>query len=562
MKERFDQAEIDGFAEILRLRRDIRHFRSDPVPEDVLQRLFAAAHLAPSVGLSQPWRFVVLDDRDKRRRIRESFLACRAAEAARFEGERRKKYLSLKLEGIEDAPINLCVCADLRPRGPILGTTSWPEALRWSVCCAVQNLWLMARAEGVGVGWVSIAEPQVLRDTLELPYGVEPLAYLCLGYPQKWLDRPLLAAVGWEERLPVSAVVHRDGWQDEVDAELPWEHDVSPEAQARAHRDLLAKPPGAMGRFEELHGWYVASHGAWPPPDPDKLRLVTFAADHGVTVHGVSSYASSVTAGMVRTMLAGRSAVSVLCSEERVEHEVVDVGVAGALDGLPDAPGFVSARVRAGTRDLSTEDALTADEVSRALEVGAEAARRAHADGVRGLAVGEVGIGNTTASAALLAALTDTVADQATGRGTGLDEAGRSRKAEVVARAVARVSGRDVNGVLAGVGGLEILAMAGCILEARRLRLPVVVDGFISGVAALVAERLSPGSAAGVLVSHRSAESGTQALLDALSASGPVLDLGLRMGEGTGAVLALGMLRAAVRVHQRMSPLALAGVVR
>ena len=282
MTDQFPEEQVRAFGELLRLRRDIRHFRPDPVPEALLQRLLEAAHVAPSVGLSQPWRFVRVEDGEVRQRIRSSFLACREAEASRFEGERREQYLALKLEGIVEAPLNLCVCADLRPRGPILGTTSWPEALRWSVCCAVQNLWLMARAEGVGVGWVSIAEPQVLRDSLELPYGVEPMAYLCVGYPHEWMDRPLLASLGWEQRLPLEALVHQDAWQEEVDARLPWEAEQEVAQLAAAHRDALAKPPGSLGQLEDVHGWYVACRGEWPHAGPGGVgdRLAR-RVDHG-----------------------------------------------------------------------------------------------------------------------------------------------------------------------------------------------------------------------------------------------------------------------------------------
>lgn len=202
--------------ELFALRRDVRHF--DPnreVSPNALRIILEAAHLAPSVGLSQPWRFVIVRDRARRTRIRESFLACRAREADRFSATRKEQYLALTLEGILEAPINLCIAADLRPGSEAtLGTTSQPETLRASVVCAVQNLWLAARAEGLGVGWVSILEPHVLRSELRLPERVEPVAYLCVGYPARPYARPMLEETGWKQGVPLESLVHDEIFVD------------------------------------------------------------------------------------------------------------------------------------------------------------------------------------------------------------------------------------------------------------------------------------------------------------------------------------------------------------
>ncbi|HVK74700.1 MAG TPA: 5,6-dimethylbenzimidazole synthase [Kofleriaceae bacterium] len=214
--ECFDEPARRAVYDAIALRRDVRHFRPDAdLDEEVLTRLLAAAHAAPSVGLSQRWRFVVVRDRARRARIRDSFLRVRAQEAERFEPERRAAYLALRLEGIVDAPVNVCVAVDERDRGPILGTTAQPETVRASAYGAVQNLWLAARAEGIGVGWVSIVEPAVLRDELGLPVGVEPVAYLCVGRPVAFRQRSMLEEAGWGRRLPLEAVVHRERFVDE-----------------------------------------------------------------------------------------------------------------------------------------------------------------------------------------------------------------------------------------------------------------------------------------------------------------------------------------------------------
>jgi 5,6-dimethylbenzimidazole synthase len=194
------------------LRRDVRHFQPDrEIAPEVLERILGAAHHAPSVGFSQPWVFVVVRDRESRGRIRDSFLRCRAREAERFEGERREKYLAYRLEGILDAPLNLCVAVDERARAePVLGTTAQPESVRASVWCAVENLWLAARVEGIGVGWVSIVEPAVLRSELALPDGIHPMAYLCVGHPAAFRSRPMLEETAWLPRRPLASVVHED----------------------------------------------------------------------------------------------------------------------------------------------------------------------------------------------------------------------------------------------------------------------------------------------------------------------------------------------------------------
>ena len=207
-----DMTELERAAiyRVISFRRDIRSFRPGVrVPDEVLQRILEAAHQAPSVGYSQPWDFILIRDPTARRRIRASFLRCREVEAARFTPERRAQYLSYRLEGIQEADLNLCVTVDLRPRDEaVLGTTAQPDALRMSTCCAVQNLWLAARSEGVGVGWVSIVETDVLREVLRLPGGVEPVAYLCIGYPVEFRERPMLEETGWRRHRPIDEATH------------------------------------------------------------------------------------------------------------------------------------------------------------------------------------------------------------------------------------------------------------------------------------------------------------------------------------------------------------------
>ena len=195
-------------------RRDVRsQFRPDPIPDDVLARLLVAAHHAPSVGFMQPWDFVILEDVGVRRAVKESFDRQNGRAAANYDGDRRRLYTSLKLEGILDSPVNLCVTCDRSRGGPhVLGRGTAPDADLFSTCLAVQNLWLAARAEGLGVGWVSILDPAELARLLGLPTTVVPVAYLCLGYVSSVLREPELLAAGWRERLPLRELIHRDRW--------------------------------------------------------------------------------------------------------------------------------------------------------------------------------------------------------------------------------------------------------------------------------------------------------------------------------------------------------------
>jgi len=193
-------------------RRDIRHFRTDPIPDDALARIIQAAHHAPSVGFMQPWDFILIKDAQVRRQVKDLFERERQAASCFFDEPRRSHYLSLKLEGIMEAPVNVCVTCDSTRADEVLGRNATPEADVYSTCCAIQNLWLAARCEGIGVGWVSILKSRQLRQILGIPAHILPVAYLCLGYPTKFYEQPMLESAGWRERQPVDPLIHLDGW--------------------------------------------------------------------------------------------------------------------------------------------------------------------------------------------------------------------------------------------------------------------------------------------------------------------------------------------------------------
>jgi nicotinate-nucleotide--dimethylbenzimidazole phosphoribosyltransferase len=336
-------------------------------------------------------------------------------------------------------------------------------------------------------------------------------------------------------------------------------------AVATDHIARLTKPAGSLGRLEEL-AIQLAGITGRPDPPLDHRRLVIAAGDHGVAARGVSAYPAAVTAQMVANFVAGGAAINVLADAIGASVVVLDVGVGSSIPAVP-VPGrrggrLIGARVRDGTRDMTVGPAMTRREAVRAVGVGLRTVDElVRDDGLDVLGVGEMGIGNTTSAAAIVAALTGEPVARVTGRGTGIDDATYQRKVTAIEDSIA-VNAPDRDdpiGVLAAVGGLEVAALVGLIAGAAAARVPVVLDGFITGAAALVAARLQPAIADRLIASHRSVEPGHAVVLGRLGRR-PLLDLGLRLGEGTGAALAFGLLVAACRIRDGMATFQSAGV--
>jgi nicotinate-nucleotide--dimethylbenzimidazole phosphoribosyltransferase len=323
--------------------------------------------------------------------------------------------------------------------------------------------------------------------------------------------------------------------------------------------DAKTKPPGSLGRLESL-AVQLALLQRTTAPAVDRARVVVFGADHGVAAEGVSAYPAAVTAEMMRNFARGGAAVTVLARANGADVEVVDVGVDADLAGLD---GIVHAKVRRGTRNLAVEPAMTHAELEAALLVGRGAARRAAQDGVRALGLGEMGIGNTTTAAALLSAITGESPATTVGRGTGVADGTLEHKRAVVDRALRchAAALHDPFARFAALGGLELAAIAGAALEAARLRIAVIVDGFISTVAVLAAMHLDPYAPLreAIVCAHRSAERGHGLALRALGAE-PLLDLDMRLGEGSGAACAIPLVRSAARILTDMATFESAGV--
>ncbi len=327
---------------------------------------------------------------------------------------------------------------------------------------------------------------------------------------------------------------------------------------AAARHDILTKPNGALGRLETLGIRMAGMAGSCPPPLPRPATVVVFAGDHGVVDEGVTPWPREVTGQMVANFSAGGAAVNALARQFDIDVVVVDVGVAS---GEPPPPGVINRRVADGTANLAKGAAMTRVEVLRALEVGVETAEELAAAGVKCLLTGDMGIGNTTASAALLCALTGRGAEQVTGRGTGIDDERLLLKTSVVEAAAARCAGLDPLRALAEVGGLEIAALAGFVVGAAAAGVPTILDGVITVAAAVVAQALAPGVNDWSIAGHCSTEPGALVGLNHLGLE-PLLDLGLRLGEGTGALLAYHLVEASTRVLAEMATFDSAAVTR
>ncbi|MFB7086350.1 nicotinate-nucleotide--dimethylbenzimidazole phosphoribosyltransferase, partial [Streptomyces sp. NPDC056296] len=568
----YDDVEREAVLKVMRERRDIRNgFRGDPIPHEVLLRVLEAAHTAPSVGHSQPWDFVVIRSADTRRAMHELAMRQREAYAKSLPKGRAKQFKELKIEAILDTPVNIVVTADQTRGGRhTLGRHTQPQMAPYSSALAVENLWLAARAEGLGVGWVSFFDEREMVRALGLPEHLDVVAYLCVGYVDEFPDEPELMQAGWSKRRPLSWVVHEETYGRRA---LPGEdpHDLLAETVAQIRpldakalgeawerQKRMTKPAGALGMLEIISAQLSGLSRQCPPPIPEPAAVAVFAGDHGVHAQGVTPWPQEVTAQMVANFLGGGAVCNAFATQVGAEVCVVDVGVA---TDLPATPGLLPRKVRAGTSDMTTGPAMTREEAKQAIEVGIETARDLVAAGNKALLTGEMGIANTTASAALISVFTGADPADVTGRGTGINDETLARKTEVVRRAleVHQPDPADPVGVLAAVGGFEHAAMVGLLLGGASLRTPVILDGVSAGAAALVARAIAPEVLAACIAGHRSAEPGHVAALNKLGLR-PLVDLDLRLGEGTGALLALPMVQSTARAMHEVATFDSAGV--
>lgn len=515
----FPASDREALYDIVRARRDVRRYRPDPLPTDVLDRVLHAAHNAPSVGQSQPWRFIVV--RTAATRERAALLADRErlAQAALLDVDAGRHLLDLQLEGIREAPVGIVVCCDRRtPGAGVLGRNTFDDADMWSCACAIQNLWLAARAEGLGVGWVTLFQPSDLADLVGLPDGVDSLGWLCLGWPDERPPAPGLERWGWSQRQPLANVVLDERWSDDAPA-APISKLRAPEpgdvVHARDTNDVLLTPMGSLGLLDRALDRLVALGRG----DEMTGTLVLVVGDHPVADLGVTAFSRSVARDIVSAARTGDAVGVVTARSCGLATEVLDAG--------------------SSTGDLLHSDALSLIDVDRLIEDGKAAALRA--SGL--LALGEVGMGNTTVASALAAVLLSAVPADVVGLGSGADSAMIERKREVVARSLSRAVAEhgdrlaDPRQLLASLGGPEFAVLTGVVLGAAEQGKAVVLDGFATSVAALCAVEIEPAVAQHLIAGQRSRERAHHQVLARLGLE-PLLDLRLRAGEGVGASMA------------------------
>jgi nicotinate-nucleotide--dimethylbenzimidazole phosphoribosyltransferase len=326
---------------------------------------------------------------------------------------------------------------------------------------------------------------------------------------------------------------------------------------ARARQDSLTKPRGSLGRLEEM-SILLAGMKADPFPSVERKAVIVMAADHGVAQEGVSAYPSDVTAQMVLNFVRGGAAINVLAHQARARVTVVDIGVNADFEPMP---GLIRRKVLCGTRNMAQGPAMTREEAGQALQVGVDVLIKEAANGLDLIATGDMGIGNTTPSSAIAAVLTGLPVEQVVGRGTGIDDQALERKVKVIEQALQlnQPDRNDALDVLHKVGGLEIAGLAGVMIAAASRRIPIVVDGCISTASAMIAVSLAPGVREYLIGSHQSVEIGHQAMLRHLNLK-PLLDLNLRLGEGTGSALAFHLVEASTRILREMATFEEAGV--
>ena len=532
---KFPDDAISNLFSVISSRRDIRRFRADPISAEILQQVLLAGHLAPSVGHSQPWRFIVVDDPLIRQQAALFADKERMRQASLLAPDSAQRLLDLQLEGIREAPIGIVVCCDRRvPAAGVLGRATFPDTDMWSVACAIENIWLTARAHGLGLGWVTLFNPTDLSELLSLPQGVETLGWLCIGWPDERPPKPGLERVGWSKRMPLEDVIFYNSWPDASrDPISPRSHLKIPIGEeivsVRDTTDTFLTTPGSLGVIDRA----VDRIENCMHPHARSALLLIAASDHSVTRYEISAYAPAITHEIFEATSDGVSLGASLAKSCGLDIELVNAGVQNTSIDLSNRG------------DLVTSAALTVDECHQLMELGRSTMTKlSKTHGI--VALGEIGIGNTTVASTLAAALLKISATDAVGLGSSADATIIERKIWVVEKALSRVNAIDPISILQEFSGGEFAFMVGAILEAARLRVCIILDGLATTVAALLACRIEPAVQAILIAGQKSREKVHGLILQELGLE-PILDLRIRSGEGAGATLAANLLLATLK---------------
>lgn len=555
---------MSNLDEIIKSRRDTRHFTNDPVPDTVIEKALQAGHWAPSVGLTEATRYYLIKSAEIKKAVKELFLEYDKKAAGCTDDELQKiQYQALKLEAIEDAPLGLVICYDRSVLNHFtIGTVGSNEAIKFSAVCAAQNIWLSLTEQGYSMGWVSILNYYQFKKILGLPEHIEPLGYFCVGKPAtNYENQPMLQQLHWKQKseAPFVAEITEFSKKEEKQIISDIIQPVTPDSLLSALQDKInqkTKPTGSLGVLEKI-AKQVGSVFRTLEPKIKQPNIVVFAADHGIAQHGVSAYPQDVTRQMVTNFLEGGAAINVFCKENGIALSVVDAGV---NYDFPSNSKLISAKIDKGTHSFLSAPAMSKIQMELCFTKGAEIVINIAKQGSNCIGFGEMGIGNTATASVLMSVLCNFSIEDCVGRGTGVSDEKLEFKIDILRKAIENYHGaKDLDSYLAHFGGFEILQMAGGMLAAYDQNMIFLVDGFICSVAFLIAFKKNPAILKNAVFSHQSAEKAHKKLLDYLDVSA-ILQLDLRLGEGTGCALVFPIVQSAVAFLNEMASFESAGV--
>ncbi len=550
--------------EIIKSRRDTRHFTNDAVPDAVIEKALQAGHWAPSVGLTEATRYYLIKSAEVKKAVKELFLEYDIKAAKSTDDEKQKaQYLALKLEAIEEAPLGLVICYDRSVLNHFtIGTVGSNEAIKNSAVCAAQNIWLSLTEQGYSMGWVSILNYYQFKKILGLPEHIEPLGYFCVGKPATNYDnQPMLQQLNWKRKSEAPFVVEINQLysEEEKQVEVDTIHQNPSADLKKALEDKInqkTKPMGSLGVLEKI-AQQIGEVFQTLEPKITQPNIVVFAADHGIAQHGVSAYPQDVTRQMLTNFLEGGAAINVFCRQNKIALSVVDAGV---NYDFPSNTKLISAKIDKGTHSFLSGPAMSKAQMELCFSKGSEIVAAIAKQGSNCIGFGEMGIGNTSTASVLMSVLCNFSIEDCVGKGTGVDDEKLQFKIDILRKSIQDYKGeKDLDSYLAYFGGFEILQMAGGMIEAYKNNMIFLVDGFICSVAFLVAYKKNPAILKNAIFSHQSAEKAHRKLLDYLGVSA-ILQLDLRLGEGTGSALVFPIIESAVAFLNEMASFESAGV--
>ncbi|MFD2939924.1 nicotinate-nucleotide--dimethylbenzimidazole phosphoribosyltransferase [Flavobacterium notoginsengisoli] len=558
---------MSNLDDILKSRRDTRHFTTDKVPDQVIQKALQAGHWAPSVGLTDATRYYLIKSEEVKTSIKKLFLDYNKKAAELTDNQEQKElYNSLKLEAIEEAPIGLIIAYDRSVLNQFtIGTIGSNEAVKFSSVCAAQNIWLSLTEQGYGMGWVSILNYYQFKKILDLPDNIEPLGYFCIGKPAtNYNNQPMLQQLHWKQKseAPICKEIleiHKINIADsKVNSKIETENKTNFHKLLQEKIDSKTKPLGALGTLESL-AFQIATVFETLNPKITNPNIVVFAADHGIANHGVSDYPQDVTRQMVTNFLNGGAAINVFCKQNNIELSIVDAGI---NYDFPTNTKLIDCKIAKGTQSFLHVPAMSETEVQLCFEKGKSIVKTIAKSGSNCIGFGEMGIGNTSTASVLMSLLTGFPIEECVGKGTGVSDEKLIQKQNILKKAIDSYSGQtELLLQLSYFGGFEILQMVGGMLSAYENKMLILVDGFICTVAFLIASKINPDIKDNAVFCHCSAEKAHIKLLEYLEAK-PILNLDLRLGEGTGCAVAFPILKSAEAFLNEMASFESAGISR